>query len=295
METVQDTPRTKVRFDWPFRLNSDTSRIASCGSCFAENVVGLLSGAGLSCEQNPNGILYNPYSLFVALQRVMLNHPYEKSDFFEYGGLWHSWNHHGSFSAPSADEALARAESARIRFMEFLRTADMLILTPASAVVFELADTERIVANCHKLPGNQFKRRLLTSAECLNALCGIAEGMRIFNPECRIVFTLSPVRHNPGELILNARSKALVLNAIHECIDRCGCDSTFYFPGYEIVLDELRDYRFFKEDMLHPGDFAVKLVARTFAAACFGKAVLTKLDDFEKRMRRSCHVEKRSL
>ena len=293
METVLDIPLTKVRFDFPFRLDPDKARVASCGSCFAENVTELLAAAGIACERNPNGILYNPHSLAQSLLHVMNDQPYTETDFFEYNGLWHGWEHHGSFSSQTLSAVLEKAEEARIRFRDFLKTADLLILTPATSVVFELIETERIAANCHKLPGTRFKRRLLSSREASDSLCSIAETLKRFNPACRLVFTLSPVRHNPGELILNTRSKAIVLNAIHECIERF--QNALYFPAYEIVMDELRDYRFFRDDMLHPGDFAVKQVACTFASACFGPDFLARMDEAEKTARRSRHIEKRSL
>ena len=166
-----------------------------------------------------------------------------------------------------------------------------MILTPASASVFERVENGQIVANCHKLPGTLFRRRLLSYGECVEALEGTVEAVRRLNSLCRIVFTLSPVRHNPGDLVTNARSKALLLAAIHECVDRLS--ETFYFPAYEIVMDELRDYRFFKEDMCHPNETAVNIVTRTFAAACFGERVLRMLDDAERKLRGSRHVELR--
>ena len=293
METVLEIPRTKVQFDFPFRLDPDKARIASCGSCFAENVTELLAAAGIACERNPNGILYNPHSLAKSLLHVMNDQPYTETDFFEYNGLWHGWEHHGSFSSQTLSSALEKAENARIQFRDFLKKADLLILTPATAVVFEVLEKERIAANCHKLPGTRFKRRLLTSGEASESLCSIAETLKRFNPACKLVFTLSPVRHNPGELILNTRSKAIVLNAIHECVERYS--DAVYFPAYEIVMDELRDYRFFRDDMLHPGDFAVKQVAYTFASACFGPEFLSRMNEAEKTARQSRHIDKRSL
>lgn len=293
MQTILGPPRTNVNFELPFQLAPESALVVSAGSCFAENMVEILASAGVECEQNPNGILYNPCSLFAAFRRIVEDVPYTENDFFEYNGLWHSWNHHGSFSRPSLAESLSLAEAVRVRFLESLKKMDLLILTPASASVFELSDNGRIVANCHKLPGTLFRRRLLTLEECICSLEGIVTGIRKLNSACRIVFTLSPVRHNPGDLVTNARSKALLLTAIHDCADRL--PDVFYFPAYEIVMDELRDYRFFKEDMCHPNAVAVDIVVRTFAAACFGERILPMIDEAEKRKRRSCHVEMRKL
>ena len=154
--------------------------------------------------------------------------------------------------------------------------------------MFQLIENQQIVANCHKVPGTRFQRRLLTFQECCAALNSIAEFVASFAPECRMVFTLSPVRHNSGDLILNSRSKSLVLNAIHECCDRF--ENVFYFPAFEIMNDELRDYRFYKEDMLHPNALAVDIITRSFAAVCFGEEALKMLDSAALRARRSRHV-----
>lgn len=291
MQTVLDPPRTKVNFDLPFRLNPEEAHVVSAGSCFAAGMAELLAAAGVDCEQNPNGILYNPVSLCESFRRIAENCAYRAEDFVEADGFWHGWHHHGSFSRPSLEEALSTAEAERCRFADLLRKADLVILTPASASVFERVENGQIVANCHKLPGTLFRRRLLSYGECVEALEGTVAAVRRLNSLCRIVFTLSPVRHNPGDLVTNARSKALLLAAIHECVDRL--PETFYFPAYEIVMDELRDYRFFKEDMCHPNETAVNIVTRTFAAACFGERVLRMLDDAERKLRGSRHVELR--
>lgn len=281
MQTIQSPPLTKVNFGFPFQLDPRTSAIASVGSCFADEVADRLAKAGIDCQRNPNGIVYNPVSLADSILS-------EQDELFEFNGVWYSWGHHGSFSAPSREELEERIAASRSRFRRHLRKCDLLILTPASAVVFELSGTKRIVANCHKVPGNVFRRRLLTAAECLEAFRRITDFMADYAPQCRIVFSLSPVRHNPGDLILNARSKALVLNAIHDCIDRS--PNACYFPAFEIMNDELRDYRFYKEDMLHPNSLAVSIVLRTFAAACFGEEALAMLDGQEQLERRSRHI-----
>lgn len=281
MRTVLEPPRTRVEFDLPFRLNPHTAVVSSAGSCFADEVAGRLADAGLDVQRNPNGIVYNPVSLADSVLG-------KEADLFEFNGLWHSWNHHGSFSSASRGELEQKIENACSAFREHLRKSDLLILTPASAVVFQLIENQQIVANCHKVPGTRFQRRLLTFQECCAALNSIAEFVASFAPECRMVFTLSPVRHNPGDLILNSRSKSLVLNAIHECCDRF--ENVFYFPAFEIMNDELRDYRFYKEDMLHPNALAVDIITRSFAAVCFGEEALKMLDSAALRARRSRHV-----
>ena len=282
------TPQSlRVDIRWPWPALPLGSRIAALGSCFAQNVIERLSAAGFPCSQNPNGILYNPKSIADAMTRAVRGPAYSKADFFQFGGLWHSFSHHGSFSGRDIDAALAKAESARLAFSEVLKSCQLFIATPSSAVVYELLPERRIVANCHKLPGTNFNRRILSEAECLSSLLAMVDSLRSINPSCPVVLTLSPVRHYPGDLVLNARSKAVLLSAIHLCCE--ARPDIRYFPAYEIVIDELRDYRFFKEDMLHPSEAAASIVLKTFAQACFGSAAIDALDDAERRAKADAH------
>ena len=283
MRTVLAPPLTRVEFEFPFRLDPRTAIVSSIGSCFADAVADRLSAAGIDCLRNPNGIVYNPVSLADSLLADG-----KDDELFEFGGVWFSWLHHGSFSARTEEELKRTIEESRSAFREHLKRSSLLILTPASAVVFELPESGRIVANCHKVPGGRFRRRLLTAEECRSALMRMTAFMAEFAPACRIVFSLSPVRHNPGDLILNARSKALVLTAIHDCID--ASPNACYFPAFEILNDELRDYRFYKEDLLHPNDLALSVLVRTFAAACFGEEGAAMLEEAERRERRERHI-----
>ena len=253
MKSALLPPLTRVEFSFPFPQDAHTAVISSIGSCFADAVVERLAAAGVETLRNPNGIVYNPVSL--------------------------------------ADSLLAlerRIAESRSAFLKHLKRSSLLILTPATAVVFELPESGLIVANCHKVPGGRFRRRLLSAEECRTALKRVTDFVADFAPACRIVFSLSPVRHNPGDLILNARSKALVLTAIHDCAD--SSPNACYFPAYEILNDELRDYRFYREDMLHPNELAYSILTRTFVSACFGEEGLAMLDEAEKRERRRRHV-----
>lgn len=240
-----------------------------------------LAAAGVETLRNPNGIVYNPVSLADSLLA-------EETALFEFNGAWRSWRHHGSFSAVTKELLERRIAESRSAFLKHLKRSSLLILTPATAVVFELPESGLIVANCHKVPGGRFRRRLLSAEECRTALKSVTDFVADFAPACRIVFSLSPVRHNPGDLILNARSKALVLTAIHDCVD--SSPNACYFPAYEILNDELRDYRFYREDMLHPNELAYSILTRTFVSACFGEEGLAMLDEAEKRERRRRHV-----
>ena len=256
-------PTLRVHWSWDYpRLPRDTV-IASIGSCFSEELVGELLACGFSGAQNPNGILYNPVSIADAMDHVVQGDNYTGEDFFEFNGMYHSWLHHGSFSSLDLDCAVDACNRSLANFRRTLAKAGVLVVTLSSAVVYIEKEEGLIVANCHKLPGTAFLRHLLTLEQCVESLRRIAGRVREYNPGCLVVFTLSPVRHYPGNLVVNARSKALLLTAIHEvCRDM---DGTAYFPAYEIILDELRDYRFYAQDMLHPSDLAINYIWEQFA------------------------------
>ena len=283
--TERHPPFCKVKIDWPYPEIRLGAKIAAVGSCFAAEIAGRLLEAGFQGAQNPNGIAYNAVSMADAVERAVDGPAYSEKDFFEFNGLFHSWLHHGVFSSHDLGRAVELAETSRLAFREALQGCELFIATPASSAVYELTPSGPIVANCHKLPGDRFTRKLLSVEENLTALKRLVAALRKLSPSCPLVLTLSPVRHYPGDLVLNARSKALLLTAIHACREQC--ENVRYFPAYELVIDELRDYRFFKEDMLHPNETAVEYVLHAFAGACFGKGAIEALEQAE-RSRKAC-------
>lgn len=263
--TDSPIPYTPVRYDFPLPKIRAQGTIASIGSCFSQDVVDVLLHSGMKGAQNPNGILYNPVSVCDALMRLTCG--YMPDDFFEYNGLWHSWMHHGSFSMPDRDQALENANQTAKAFLKTIKKADAFFMTFSTAIVYRLISTGNVVANCHKVPGNLFERTLLSYETCRAAIVMSCMRIREFNPDCPIVLTLSPVRHSPGDLPLNAQSKASLLTAIHAaCAEVPNCA---YFPAWEILNDELRDYRFYADDMLHPSELAKKIILERFLDTCF--------------------------
>lgn len=282
-------PTLRVNVRWDYQKLSAEAWIASVGSCFSAELVSELFACGFHGAQNPNGILYNPVSIADALERVTGGPPYTEEEFFLFNELWHSWLHHGSFSAETCGEAVSRCNCAAQQFREVLCRAGILIVTVSSAVVYEEKRSHRIVANCHKVPGTEFSRRLLTAGECRESLKRIVCAFRRCNETAPVLFTLSPVRHYPGDPVLNARSKALLLTAIHgTCESERDCA---YFPAYEIVMDELRDYRFYKEDLVHPAPVTVRMIEDCFIANCFESEGMRRLAEGRKRLASSLHQE----
>ena len=247
------------------------------GSCFSENLLLLLEQCGFEISRNPSGIIYNSHSMRQVILRAVRRDYYSEADFFAHGGRWHSWEHHGCFSNADLEVAGENANLALKKFREHLKIADAVVLTPSSSVVYCLKDKGNIVANCHKVDNNRFERRVLSTAENRKYLTETVSGILEFNPKCRIIFTLSPVRHYPGELVLNSRSKANLLSALHEVCEEFP-ESCVYFPSYEILHDELRDYRFYKRDLMHPSEQAVELICGRFVKMFFEPAVIKLME-----------------
>lgn len=239
--------------------------IMTLGSCFAEDVAERLQRSMLQVCINPFGTLYNPASIAAALERLMAERPYADSELVQHDGLWHSMDHHSRFSSVDPDKALSRINEAYLDGYQRLKSVRHLIVTFGTAYVFEQAG--RVVANCHKMPAAQFTRRRLATDEIAALWKPLIERLKSYNPALDITFTVSPVRHLADGAHGNQLSKATLLLAVEQIMAACP-GMCHYFPSYEIVLDELRDYRFFAADMAHPSDLAVDYVAERFRQSC---------------------------
>ncbi|MBS1496450.1 MAG: GSCFA domain-containing protein [Bacteroidetes bacterium] len=241
------------------------------GSCFTENIGDKLIQHKFSVLQNPNGILFNPVSVADALQNYMQNHTIAGSDLFYLNEAYHSWQHHSRFSSPQQNDAVIAINKKTEEAHQFLKQADFILITFGSAWVYELtekADNKNnniVAANNHKAPADWFRRRLLSSPEVENLLDTLINDLKKFNPALHIIFTISPVRHLREGFIENNRSKAVLINAVHTVVEKY--DTVSYFPAYELVIDDLRDYRFYAEDMVHPNYTATNYVWEKFVSS----------------------------
>lgn len=263
------------------------SVIAGIGSCFAQYVMERLDSAGFDSAYNPNGIVYNSYSIVKSLEHVINKVNYEEEDFIFHDNLWHSWEHHGVFSHRSLKSLKENIKKSADIFYDKITRSDMFILTPSSSVVYCLKENNKIVANCHKYPGNKFFTTILSPEENYKNLKKSLELISAASPKCLVIITLSPVRHYPGDLVLNARSKANLLSAIHKVAEEC--KNTVYFPAYEILLDELRDYRFYNEDMLHPSELARKIIFDKFVDTFFNDRCKEQICEYLKNSKNTQH------
>lgn len=259
--------RTPVEWHGESEEIKYSDHVLLMGSCFAENVGGLLLENKFSCDVNPFGILYNPLSIAKALRQMLDGKVYTMDDLFESGGQWHSWMHHSSFSSTDADECLNRINSRLEKAASALPRTSWLIMTWGTAFVYE-KDSE-IVGNCHKQPDRLFTRRLLDVDTIYREWNDALREAKQRFPGLKVMLSVSPIRHLKDGLHGNQISKSVLLLAIDRLCREL--DFCHYFPSYEIVMDELRDYRFYAEDMLHPSPLAVKYIWECFCSTYMSK------------------------
>lgn len=246
------------------------------GSCFSENIYRKLAAAKFPVAANPTGILFNPMSIADMLYGLSERRIYKPGDLVHDGNVWFSWDHHGSFSGTDADAALDRMNTAAREGADALAAADYAVITFGTAWLYELASTGGTVANCHKQPSRLFVRRRLTVGEITETYSSVIEGLL---KDKAVIFTISPVRHLKDGFEANSLSKAILRTAIGELADRF--DNVFYFPAFEIVTDDLRDYRFYDGDMVHPTPQAVDYIWEKFTLWCMDAGTRSLLQRIE--------------
>lgn len=250
------------------------------GSCFSEHIGEKLRAGKFRVLENPHGILFNPVSIATAIRAYIEKRGYTAEELFELNETWHSWDHHSRFSAPDQQVALRKINDAVNEAHRFLQQTEWVIITLGSAFSYELAENNQPVANCHKAPANIFRRKLLSVEDVLAAMDNTIHRLRFFNPDIKVIFTISPVRHLREGMVENNRSKAVLIQAVHHLVDKF--EGLYYFPAYELVIDDLRDYRFYAEDMVHPNYQATGYVWEKLAESCFDEETLALLDELRK-------------
>ncbi|MEZ5057482.1 MAG: GSCFA domain-containing protein [Saprospiraceae bacterium] len=236
--------------------------ILSAGSCFAEHIGNKLDALKIPILVNPFGIIYHPIPLANMLNRLTNPYPFTEKDIFKNGDLWHSWMHHGSFSHPDPFVMLEGLNQGQDHAAHFLKRTNFLLLTLGTANGFLLEKGNQVVANCHKMPGNLFQKKRTETESIQSILEETFNRVLSINPNLKIILTVSPVRHLRDGLVSNNRSKATLLLASEWLEKRF--DQVEYFPAYELVMDDLRDYRFYAPDKMHPSQEAVDYVWNNF-------------------------------
>lgn len=259
---------------------SHQSKLMVFGSCFSENIGQQLFRSKFDVNVNPFGILYNPASIAQVLRRVMLNDPFSERDLFSHNGLYHSMLHHGDYSNVDAELCLNNINESLGKASADLLKSDCLLITFGTAFVYRFAETGNVVSNCHKLPASSFTRDRLSVHEILNEWVVLIKELRLENPTLKILFTVSPIRHWKDGAHENQLSKSTLLLAIDQIRKQVG--DVLYFPSYEIVLDELRDYRFYADDMVHPSSSAVNYIWERFRETYFDEETESVLSQWNK-------------
>lgn len=257
------------------------------GSCFSENIGSMLSANKFLCDVNPFGVLYNPASISKALLRLCNPKPYNTDDLFFANGLWNSWMHHSSFSSADASLCLQQMNKQLSEAAKTLREAHFVLITFGSAWTYRLQETNEYVANCHKQPDRLFRRELLSVSTIVSDFQKAIEAIRAINPSVHFILTVSPIRHIKDGLHGNQISKSTLLLAIEKL--RQEVKGISYFPAYEIMMDELRDYRFYADDMLHPSAIAIQYLWDCFSDAYFDSATKSFLQKWQAVNKRLQH------
>lgn len=279
--------RTLIKpLDYDFKLMY-TDDIASFGSCFAEHISDRLLNVKFPVLPNPFGILYNPISIADTLQRILSGTHYDATNLTELDGRWFHFDFHGAFSDESRELALEKMNASLEQAHTALPSLRLVIVTLGSAFVWWHRFQERVVANCHKLPGHFFERRLLSVSEVSNALQNAFTAVRQKNPAVRFLCTVSPVRHVRDGLVDNQLSKATLRLALDQLSKEM--QDVYYFPAYEIMMDDLRDYRFYQADMIHPTEVAIDYIWDFFRKEIFTKETLQVMDEVAKVKKSLAH------
>lgn len=261
-----------------------SDKIMLLGSCFTEHMFERLHHYKFNAIQNPHGTLFNPSSIHDALRQYINNQTIHQDELFEQNSLWNHWNFHSSLSHHQKEIALANMHEAISKGHEYLSTANWLIITFGSAFVYETEN--KVVANCHKIPASRFKKYMLWPDEIAMQYEKLITDLKSFNSNLHILFTVSPVRHLKDGFIENNRSKGSLLLAIEKMVH--AHTHCHYFPSYELLIDDLRDYRFYAEDMVHPNYLATRYVWEKFSVSAIdGKTreVFKEIDQLNAAMK----------
>jgi len=238
------------------------SKLFLLGSCFAENIAEKFSYYKFQNEVNPLGVLFHPIAILDLLTRAHENNPYSEKDIFFSNGCWQSFQSHSRLNSISQIEILDHLNKALKSTQDQLKNASHVILTFGTAWVYEHIQSKTIVANCHKQPQKEFEKSILSIDQLQDTFNSIISILKSFNPKVTVVFSISPVRHLKDGFVENNLSKAHLITALHSVINTS--ENTHYFPSYELLMDELRDYRFYKQDMVHPNQIAIDYVWEKF-------------------------------
>jgi hypothetical protein len=270
------------------------NKVLFVGSCFADHLGQFFRQNHFHCLVNPNGILFNPHSVADSLNRIATCSLYDENDILIQSDRFFSWYHHGKFSSVKSNELLGEINHEKERAHDFIREAKWVIVTFGTAHAWFHRERRHVVANCHKVSGDCFEKKLLSADEISNQWKETIRQLRCLNSDLKFVLSVSPVRYIREGLIQNTRSKAELIRAVHSIGE---LEGVVYFPAYEIVTDVLRDYRFYGEDMVHPSTQAIEYVLSCFCTSFLDSESQYVIEQMKKlnklRKHKVLHLEER--
>jgi len=259
--------QTKIKLTPQENQIDYNSKVLLMGSCFVENMGAKLNYYKFQTLLNPFGILFHPLAIEKLVYRALNNTVFTEDDIFFYNEQWHCFEVHSVLNNSSKEDLLQRLNDSLFSLKEYLLKATHIIFTYGTAWVYRFNETNSVVANCYKIPQQQFTKELLSIEEITASIKKTISLINKVNPKVTFINTVSPVRHLKDGFVENSVSKSHLITAIHHFINQQSPISnlqSFYFPSYEIMMDELRDYRFYKEDMVHPNTTAIQIIWEAF-------------------------------
>ncbi len=264
------------------------SKIISFGSCFAENMASKFDYFKFQNSCNPFGILFHPLAIENLISRSVNFELFKEKELFFNNERWHNFDVHSDLSNTDKESLLVEINDLLVATNKQISEASHIIITYGTSWVYRNKPTNMLVANCHKIPQNQFDKELLSVSTIEKSIQNTINLIEKSNPNCTIIFTVSPVRHIKDGFVENQRSKANLIAALHSTFDNQHSKNS-YFPSYEIMMDELRDYRFYTEDLLHPNQMAIDYIWERFVASSVAESALTTMNEIESIQRDLSH------
>lgn len=270
--------RTEIQIPSSQHKIDHYQKIYFTGSCFSEHISTKFKYHGFNVLSNSHGIIYNPISIEKSINDLLEVKQYSPSSLIKNGQDYCSLYHHGMFDGANANDVIQRLNTNIVTHSDFFKDSAFIFISLGTSWVYEWKETKEIVANCHKIPSNRFNKRILTIDEVTISIHKTIANIRVFNPTAKIVFTLSPVKHLKDGFVENQLSKSILHLAIQNCLQ----ENVNYFPAYEIMNDDLRDYRFWGADMTHPNELAIDYIWEKFWETYFTKETTELMIEVKK-------------
>lgn len=272
--------RTEIEIDKSPDSIEHSDKVLTIGSCFAENIAEYFRATRFNILGNPFGVLYNPISIYNSLKFAVAEKEFSESDLIQHQSEWHSFYHHSDFSNHDKEIVLNNINASTKSTHSFLKNADIIILTFGTSYVYKHLEKGIVVSNCHKIPQKEFSHIRLTLSETVDAIRQTLKLIKDTNPNVKFILTVSPVRHWKDGANNNQLSKSNLLLSINEIVNSENDSS--YFPSYEIVMDDLRDYRFYNSDLIHPNKMATDYIWGKFITSFCSDKCLQVMKEVSK-------------